>query len=193
MSAFKKLVVGLGNPGDEYKNTRHNAGFMVVDAAAAALGLHWAVKKSWDAEFASAGWLKPQRYMNQSGTVVAAVLRQQTDWLKVLPKTQPKRQPRILHQLLVAFDDLDIPLGSFKLQFGTGPKVHNGVASVREALGTDQFWYLRLGVDGRQGDRTISGSDYVLQSFRPDERPVFDSELESAKQELLRWWDAQIS
>ena len=141
-----KLIVGLGNPGDKYKNTRHNAGFLVVDELARHVpGKPWVL-------------FKPQKFMNKSGVEVKR-------WLK-------NREEPFLQNLYVCHDDLDIPLGKFKIQFGKGPKVHNGLSSIYEQLGTKDFWHIRIGIDGdREGE---SGEDFVLENWRPEEREVIN-------------------
>ncbi|GAG99434.1 unnamed protein product, partial [marine sediment metagenome] len=72
----------------------------------------------------------------------------------------------------VIHDDLDLELGTYKIQFGIGPKVHNGLLSIYESLGTDRFWHVRVGIDGRGGSRNISGSDYVLGKFSPKQKKI---------------------
>jgi PTH1 family peptidyl-tRNA hydrolase len=103
--------------------------------------------------------------MNESGDAVVATLDYfDKDLLKEIKSGSPagtSEKPR----LIVIYDDLDIPLGQWKLQFGKGPKVHNGLNSIRQHLGSDQFLHVRIGVDGRQGVRHQSGRDYVLTPF----------------------------
>ncbi len=144
-----KLVVGLGNPGSKYENTRHNAGHVLVDRINS-------MKSNLKA-------FKTDVFMNNSGRAVKKLV----DFYKIP-----------MDELYVAHDDLDIPLGEYKIQKGVGPKVHNGVLSVEEFLGTSDFWRVRIGVDGRDGDRSIPGEDYVLQDFNEGEKgklePVFE-------------------
>src|SRR3990167_1232190 len=115
-----KLVVGLGNPGDKYKNNRHNVGYIVVDALEGA-GLVDGLKAE-----------KTNVYMNDSGEAV----KKFKNFYKVTPAN-----------LYIVHDDLDIPLGQYKLQLGKGPKVHNGVNDIELKLGTPEFWRIRIGVD----------------------------------------------
>jgi len=138
-----KLIIGLGNPGERYKNTRHNAGFLVADELQKMkLPVGVIVRKS-------------DVFMNNSGVFVKALYTkyhiQNTD-------------------LYIVHDDLDIPLGSYKIQLGIGPKVHNGVNSVETELGTKDFWRVRIGVDNRQADDRTQGEDYVLQNFTDEEK-----------------------
>jgi len=140
-----ELIVGLGNPGQKYKNNRHNVGFMIVDELA-------------KLNLPGVGLFKPQKFMNKSGQEVKR-------WLK-------NRKGRTLPVLYVVHDDLDIPLGKFKIQFGKGPKVHNGLQSIYEQLGTKDFWHIRIGIDGDRDGK--SGEDFVLGNWRPEEREVIN-------------------
>ncbi len=170
-----KIIVGLGNPGKEHENTRHNVGFVVVEELASYLlgkgyvveTEHWQESKSGQLLYR---WfqlgdeklelVKPQTYMNNSGQAAAYVIK--------------KHQNLTLSDLYIVHDDLDIRLGEYKIQFGKGPKVHNGVNSVEQALGSDQFWHIRIGVDNRTTEerQQQSGQDYVLGGFREDEKEV---------------------
>lgn len=140
-----KLVVGLGNPGSKYVNTRHNAGFLVAD-------------KLSDNDFLL---LKPDKFMNRSGVVLKAFL---------------KKHPKIeFKDIYMVHDDLDIELGKYKITFGKGPKVHNGLKSIYEQLGSKDFWHVRIGIDNRlKTGFKGTGEDYVLSNFRPEERIVVD-------------------
>lgn len=151
-----KLIVGLGNPGEKYTNTRHNVGKMFVEVAKILVGDGVLVKQS-------------DTFMNDSGKAV----RKLVDFYKVN-----------LGDLYVAHDDLDIPLGEYKIQKGTGPKVHNGVNDVEKVLGDKDFWRIRIGVDGRNGDRSLSGEDYVLGSFEKNEREILDKVFDDLAREL---------
>ena len=131
-----KLFVGLGNPGDKYEATRHNAGFWFIDAVAAQTNN----KLAMDAKmFGIVGklnqdcyLLKPTTFMNASGKAVAAL----TNYYKILPS-----------EILVIHDELDLPTGSAKLKFGGGHGGHNGLRDIHVALGTADYWRLRLGID----------------------------------------------
>ena len=142
-----KLIVGLGNPGEDYKNNRHNVGYMVVESLLkGSLPKDFIVKKS-------------QVFMNDSGIFVEKLVEQ----YRVKPP-----------DLWVIHDDLDILLGSYKIQKGKGPKLHNGINSVERELGTDEFWRVRVGVDNRDNDSRITGEEYVLQDFSQQERKTLD-------------------
>ena len=131
-----KLFAGLGNPGDKYAATRHNAGFWFIDAIAAQTNN----KLAMDAKmFGIVGklnqdcyLLKPTTFMNASGKAVAAL----ANYYKILPS-----------EILVIHDELDLPTGSAKLKFGGGHGGHNGLRDIHAALGTADYWRLRLGID----------------------------------------------
>ena len=183
-----KIFVGLGNPGTEYENSRHNAGFIFIDALAKKLGTSFLVQKKFKAEVArgssdlkdlvslfgkvQAGQrddiylIKPQTFMNLSGETVRSFL----DYLKLDVKDFESEG----HDLIVVHDDLDLKFGQYKLQKGKGPKTHNGLASIYQCLGTKDFWHLRLGVDGRELDNQIPPADYVLKSMSSEEKTIFN-------------------
>lgn len=133
-----KLIVGLGNPGDEYKNTRHNAGFMAVDAIINKLpgvfqesnghsSIFWKGRSRGGNIFL----MKPMTYMNLSGKAVSKLIK----FNKILPE-----------EVLLVFDDLDLPFGKLRIKNGGGTGGHNGVESVINELGSAQFARLRIGI-----------------------------------------------
>lgn len=155
------LVVGLGNPGNEYSNTRHNFGFLVVDKLAQGMAVTFRRLPLLEAEVgvgvllsSSVVLAKPLTYMNLSGHAVAALI-----------KHFHLREPR---QLIVIHDDLDIPLGKIKIKSGGGAGGHKGVQSVIELLGTTEFLRIRLGIG--LAERPLEVIDYVLASFAPEEQ-----------------------
>lgn len=152
-----KLIIGLGNPGKKYKFNRHNVGFMVIDA----------LKKS--SKFKA---VKSNQFMNDSGSFVLAQYTKHH-----IPYTN----------LYIIHDDLDIKLGEYKIQFGKGPKDHNGLKDIYEKLGTKDFWHVRVGIDARtQGQRlNTKGQDYVLQDFTNDEKKVIDDVIELICKKLV--------
>lgn len=159
-----KLIVGLGNPGQKYRGTRHNVGFDVVDLVASRHGLTW---ESAPAEALVARWrghstllAKPLTFMNLSGQAVRAL----ADFHKLE-----------LADLLVIADDVNLPLGRLRARPGGSAGGHNGFKSVTQHLGTDQFARLRIGV-GR-GDSRLDLADHVLARFDPDERPVIEEAI----------------
>jgi len=167
-----KLLVGLGNPGEAHVGNRHNVGFMVVDRLAGE-GAEWESK--FEALILKAKdylLVKPQTFMNRSGEVVAKV----ANFYKVTTD-----------DLMVVHDDLDIRLGEYKIQKGVGPKVHNGLTSVEERLGTANFWRLRVGVDNRPaGQARVPGDEYVLSDFTAEEKEISDGVMGEAVKELER-------
>lgn len=168
-----QVLVGLGNPGTKYRNTRHNLGFLVVDRLALKLQLDWKEDKgsqSLIAKNSQFTLVKPQTYMNSSGTAVKEVIKK-ISYASLSAKNIPT--------LFLIYDDLDLEVGHYKLVYGSSPKMHNGVNSVKEMLGTDQFWHLRIGVDNRKGDRSVPPEDYVLSGFTDDETQLLFSMVEA--------------
>ncbi len=158
-SSLDLLVVGLGNPGRGYETTRHNVGWLVIDELARRQGGSFRSKFSGRlAELRIDGkrvaLLKPETYMNESGRSLGAAAR----FFKAEPEA-----------LLVVHDDVDLEPGRLQARAGGGLAGHNGLRSIAQALGTQEFLRLRIGV-GRpgRGDRR-SVSDYVLSGFGPDE------------------------
>lgn len=166
-----KLIVGLGNPGEAYQNTRHNVGFMTVDRLARRLGI--SIKKrecfSLTGDIHLDGekliLAKPQTYMNLSGRAVLAL----TEYYKVPPE-----------ELLVVCDDLDLPFGRLRLRLRGGSGGHRGLSSIIGLLGTDCFPRLRIGI-GR-GEEVVS---YVLGRFGSEEESLLNEVLDSAVESIL--------
>ena len=156
-----KLIVGLGNPGREYRDTRHNVGFLVADEIASRHQLTWSMGPSQVPETFVAKWFgadpvllaKPLTFMNRSGDAVAALLR----YYDVLPG-----------DLLVVVDEVDLPFGRLRARARGSAGTHNGLRSVAARLGTTEFPRLRLGV-GR-GDARRDLADHVLSKFDAGER-----------------------
>jgi len=158
-STLDLLVVGLGNPGREHERDRHNVGWMVADELARRLDGSWRSKFSGQLaevrlDGLRLGLLKPETYMNDSGRSVAAAAR----FFKVDPQS-----------LLVVHDDVDLEPGRLQARAGGGLAGHNGLRSLAQALGTQDFQRLRIGVGRpRRGDRR-SVADYVLSGFGPED------------------------
>lgn len=177
------LIAGLGNPGNKYTNTRHNVGFLFVDYLINKVGkAYWKADTYSNAEIVSALLpsgnqqiktilVKPQTYMNRSG-----------ESIRVLAKMNSLMS----EQIIVAHDDLDLEFGKFKIQAGVGPKKHNGLSSIEQHLHTNNFLRIRIGVDGRQGDRTVTGEEYVLSNFTSEEIHSLQSVFEDIYSELLQ-------
>ena len=158
-------IAGLGNPGREYENTRHNAGFMILDRLAARLRVEFGNERKFEARFARSGslfLLKPQTFMNLSGRSVAAVCQ--------FYKIQPA-------EVLVVYDDVALPEGRLRIRMGGSAGGHNGMRSIIACLGTDQFPRVRFGVGGPDG-RGLVG--HVLGTFDPAAQGDLDKSLENA-------------
>lgn len=171
------LVTGLGNPGQDYENTRHNFGEVVVAALVDQLG-----QGSWSAwkGHRVAKFRDPEvvcfiddEFMNLAGGPLGEFLRYQND---VVPR-----------QVIVVHDELDLPFGRLQLKLGGSAGGHNGVQSVIDQLGTDQFWRLRLGI-GRPESVTAQAeiSQYVLSRFRADEVPGVSQIVDEAVALLIQ-------
>lgn len=162
-----KIVVGLGNPGKEYKGTRHNAGFMVVEKLAEVEQFPpFKQESKFKAEVSMKDGVilvKPQTYMNKSGESASAVMK----FYKVEPK-----------DVTIVHDDLDIRLGEYKIQEEKGPKEHRGIQSIEEQLGVKNFWRVRVGVDNRETGNRIPGEDYVLMRLLEEEKKILDNVTE---------------
>ena len=167
-----RLIVGLGNPGTEYAETRHNAGFWLCERLARELGVnlsresrfHGIAGRARDGDL----WLLlPQTFMNRCGQSVRAL----TQFFRIEPA-----------EILVLHDELDLPPGQMRLKFGGGLGGHNGLKDITAHLGTQDYWRLRIGI-GHPGDRN-EVVDYVLKPPRKEERSEIDAALDRA---LLAW------
>ena len=159
-----RMVVGLGNPGSKYAATRHNVGFMVVDRLAEEAGARFDDEKRWKTAIAKDGsrfLLKPQTYMNESGVAVSKV----ASFYKIEPA-----------EILVIYDDLDLPLGRLRLRPSGSAGGHNGMKSIIAPLGTQAFPRLRVGI-GRQGGGAVG---HVLGKFAEEERSELENCLKNA-------------
>lgn len=168
------LLIGLGNPGREYKDSRHNIGFMLIDHLAVRLNAHGmklqskAIVISTHYEERKIILAKPQTYMNLSGQSVQGLLH----FYKVP-----------FENLLVAHDDLDLPFGTIRIRPGGGPGGQRGMASTIEKLGTQDFPRLRLGI-GRPPGR-MDPKDYVLQSFSKEDSKLLPEILDRSAEAAL--------
>ena len=153
-----KLIIGLGNPEEKYKNNRHNVGHIVVDELLTRVLPPGIIVR------------KTITFMNESGAYVKKLVEQ----YRINPS-----------DLWVIHDDLDIPLGSYKIQKGKGPKLHNGINSIERLLGTDDFWRVRIGVDDRGPDNKIPGEEYVLEDFSEVEKENLRPVIKKVADELL--------
>ena len=151
-----RLVVGLGNTGQEYEKNRHNIGFELVDLLAAERDLKWTREHKFRSKIASAGrdlvFAKPLTFMNLSGNAVSRLMRHYA--------LSPD-------QILVAYDDVSLPPGSLRFRASGSAGGHNGIRSLLEYLGTEEFPRLRIGIGGAAENEPLT--DHVLGRFPPDE------------------------
>jgi PTH1 family peptidyl-tRNA hydrolase len=173
----RKLIIGLGNPGEHYRATRHNAGFQAVEKFARQKGFIFKAHRSFKSFIAegkiqgqAVSLMLPQTFMNLSGEAV-------------LPYSKKKKIA--LTNILVVYDDAELPLGALKVKAKGSDGGHNGLASIIEKLGTRDVARLRLGI-GRDGTRDEL-SDYVLSVFSKEERPEFAKVLERAVEAMSVW------
>ena len=171
-----KLVVGLGNPGGKYVGTRHNVGFLVVEELAATLqNSKFKINEKYMSlvfQVDDVLLAKPQTFMNRSGVAVGKLVR----FYKVSKSN-----------LYVVHDDLDIPLGKYKIQFGKGPKVHQGLQSIYRELGSEGFWHIRIGIEHRakgMEEQRTTGEAYVLQRFTEEEQALIQQVTDQVVLEL---------
>ncbi|MBX3179098.1 MAG: aminoacyl-tRNA hydrolase [Candidatus Hydrogenedentes bacterium] len=171
-----KIVAGLGNPGPRYRNTRHNLGFMLVDALADRLGVALDREKHQGlvAQAAYRGekllLVKPQTFMNRSGDCLARVCRNTI--------FDPA-------DLLVIVDDVNLPLGRLRFRAGGSAGGHNGLKSIIERLGSPEFHRMRMGVGDDRKAAELAG--HVLATFRPDERDAVNAMLDRGADAALAW------
>jgi PTH1 family peptidyl-tRNA hydrolase len=169
------VVVGLGNPGAEYRDTRHNVGQRVLDHLARETfrGAPWQRHRAW--ALCNGRWrgdtvrlVKPHAFMNESGPLVARALREQSaDY----------------HDLILVYDDIDLPLGAVRTRMKGSAGGHNGVRSVIAALGTQEIRRVKVGV-GRPAHKAAV-PDHVLSVFEPEELPLVETVVAEAARRVL--------
>lgn len=163
------LIVGLGNPGEEYSKTRHNFGFMVIDALIEHTGANSISTKYlahfWNARVgrAPAILMEPQTYMNTSGQVVAPFM---------------KTKGLDANDLIVVHDDLDLPFGTIRVSENASAAGHNGVQSIIDHIGTQNFFRVRVGIGRPKNNKPIE--DYVLARFSAEEKKSLPEIIEQA-------------
>lgn len=174
-----RLIAGLGNPGPEYADTRHNAGFWFVDEAARLLKTSLQMERGHFGLVARANvagqsvWLvEPQTYMNLSGKSVASLAR----FFKIAPE-----------EVLVVHDELDLPPGEAKLKKGGGHAGHNGLRDIHAQLGTPDYWRLRIGI-GHPGDRADVAA-WVLKRPPQEQRTLIEDSIAHS----LKAWPALLA
>ncbi|MFH1971317.1 MAG: aminoacyl-tRNA hydrolase [Patescibacteria group bacterium] len=153
-----KLVIGLGNPETKYFKNRHNTGYIFIEEL-----LKRGISKSIIAK-------KTNIFMNDSGSIV---------------KNLHDKYKISLDDLYIVHDDLDIPLGEFKIQKAVGPKLHNGISSIDEKLKNSEYWRVRIGVDARAKSDREPGEKYVLEDFEPEEEKILIEVIDKAINKLL--------
>lgn len=167
-----KLIVGLGNPGKEYENTRHNAGFVVCERIISnerltinkTTKLHCDVAKGKDFIVTM-----PTTFMNESGVAVRAVM----DFYKLQPQ-----------DIIVIHDDKDIPLGEYRIQTDRSAAGHNGIKSIIEHLGTQNFTRVRIGVATEEMKKYPDTADFVLGHFGKEEKKILEAVIEKILKEI---------
>jgi PTH1 family peptidyl-tRNA hydrolase len=170
-----KLIVGLGNLGEEHEQDRHNAGFWFVNALAKQLNIRFEAEKRFSGKVAKAKWegetlflLKPSTYMNLSGQAVGALCR----FHQILPK-----------DILVVQDELDLMPGTARIKLGGGNGGHNGLKDIQAHLGTPGYWRLRLGIGHPRdlaGDgRVMDVADYVLRRPLQNEQKQIEASIKN--------------
>jgi PTH1 family peptidyl-tRNA hydrolase len=165
------IIVGLGNPGKQYENTRHNAGFMAVEALAKELGLKWKNNKKFKADLSQGDdviLIKPLTFMNDSGSGVALALA----YYKLSPE-----------KLTVIHDDLDLELGKYKISLDSTSAGHKGVQSIIDQLKTKNFKRIRIGIKPSQAT-PMPAEKYVLQKFNESELAVINQIIKQVLKEL---------
>jgi PTH1 family peptidyl-tRNA hydrolase len=170
-----KMIVGLGNPGDKYVDTRHNTGFMVIDLLARDLAIE-VKKRKFGARFGSGEFadkklilLKPWQFMNRSGQAVATA----AGFYKL-----------DVNDLLVVTDDMDLDPGRIRIRAKGSAGGHNGLADITEKLGTNEFARCRVGI-GRSGQQ--EAVDYVLDRPTGDQKPLLAEAIERARDAVFCW------
>ena len=171
-----KLVAGLGNPGAQYRGTRHNVGFDVIDLLVTRHGLGFeaapaaAVQAKWRLDGDTVLLAKPLTYMNLSGPALAELAR----YYRIE-----------LPDVLVVSDDVNLPLGRLRARPGGSEGGHNGLRSIAEAFGTIEYARLRVGVGRGDGRRDLA--DHVLAKFELDERPEIEGAVARAADAVEAW------
>lgn len=165
-----KIIVGLGNPGEQYHNTRHNIGWLLLDNL---LGdVKWQESKKFNASIFESGdilYIKPQTYMNNSGEAVQKIL----NYYKLLPKSFGlinKKDADLTDSLIVVQDDLDLNFGDFKIATNSGSAGHRGIQSIISHLKTKNFTRVRLGIKNELLRTHIPPEKFVTTAFGQDEK-----------------------
>jgi PTH1 family peptidyl-tRNA hydrolase len=177
-----RLIVGLGNPGPEYEQTRHNAGFWLVDNLAGSAMTRESRFNALAAKTRIAGqevWLlEPQTFMNRSGQSVGALTR----FYKIAPD-----------DVLVVHDELDLPPGTAKIKRGGSSGGHNGLKDITAALGTQDYWRLRIGIGHpRNANSQQAVADYVLHRPRKEEQALINDAIARSLEAIPQLCDGKF-
>lgn len=173
-----KMVIGLGNPGKKYELTRHNIGFLSIDKLASDIGVNsfTSTIAKYNALITEARFngqrvllVKPLTFMNLSGEAIRALI----DWYKLE-----------IEDILVIYDDLDLPTGKLRFREKGSAGGHNGIKSIIAHLGTENFKRVKVGIDRPKG---ISVVDYVLTNFSEEEKVTIDNSLENVSRSIQEW------
>ncbi|MDP3043458.1 MAG: aminoacyl-tRNA hydrolase [bacterium] len=193
-----RIIIGLGNPSEKYKLTRHNAGFMAVDAMAASAGTvgtrqclvptvpTWQYNKKFNAEICNienAILVKPQSFMNNSGQAVQAIL----SYYKLLPKKFgiiKAKNSDLSNVLTVIHDDIDIELGKYKISVDSRSAGHKGVESIINYLKTKNFKRIRIGIKTEMADK-IPVDKFVLRKFSEEELKIVNNIISDLAARLI--------
>lgn len=182
MSSLVQLIVGLGNPGPKYEQTRHNVGFIFVDELARSKGAAFKLENKFHGDVCKLSmggedlWLlKPNTFMNLSGKSVAALAR----FYKIAPES-----------ILVVHDELDIPPGQLRLKQGGGHGGHNGLRDIVAQLGSKEFLRLRVGIGHPGESREVT--NYVLGKAPRDEQIEIDAAIDEALRTLPQILDGEM-
>ncbi|MGJ8696867.1 MAG: aminoacyl-tRNA hydrolase [Verrucomicrobiaceae bacterium] len=160
-----KAIVGLGNPGDQYVDTRHNVGFRVLDLLAERAGSSFQFESKWEARTCKVGnvtLFQPQTFMNESGRAVGSISR----FYRWAPE-----------EILVVFDDVALTLGTLRFRMNGSHGGHNGVRSLLAHLPSGDFPRLKVGIGASSGEQLVG---HVLGRFKPDERELLENTLATA-------------
>ncbi len=176
------LIVGLGNPGERYKATRHNIGFMILDVFANHSHLNWKDNKKEEEtqtnlDQVKLHLLKPKEFMNLSGNAVARIAKTYK-----IPASQ----------ILVVQDEVDLPFGKIKNKIGGGTAGHNGLKDIVAKIGSGDFHRLRFGV-GKPEKGQMEVADFVLQNFNAEEKVTLDSLIQESIKRIDDWIKTSIA
>ena len=173
-----KIVVGLGNPGKKYKSTRHNIGFRIIDAICQLSIVNcqpFKLERRFKAEVSECiignervSLLKPQTFMNNSGEAVSSFL----NYYKILPEN-----------MIVIHDDVDLHLGAIKISLGEGAAGHKGIESIISALGSKNYWRVRVGILNRPKEE-IDTEKFVLEKFSKSELEIIEKVIKKVLEEF---------